>query len=188
MVRIAMSVGPAVKLPPGDSTFCRATAVLTRSVVRPYALRRFGLSRTWISRWRLPRKLTSPTSCTVSSTCLICLSAISEISFGERRPEMTRVRIGAESGSIFVTTAGWVSRGNWPWMAATLSRTSCVAASISRSSTKVIEQRAEPWFELHRNSSMPLMVLTADSIGLVIDVSTSSALAPGRLALTMTVG
>ena len=101
---------------------------------------------------------------------------------------MTRVRIGEESGSIFVTVAGCVSRGNWRWMPATLSRTSCVAASISRSSTNVIEQRANPWLELQRSSSMPLMVLTADSIGFVIEVSISSALAPDRLAPTETVG
>ena len=35
-----------------------------------------------------------------------------------------------------------------------------------------------PWLELQRSSSMPLMVLTAASIGLVIVVSISSALAP----------
>ena len=119
---------------------------------------------------------------------MICLSAISEISLGVRRPEITSVRMGDESGSIFVTTAGCVSRGNWPWMPATLSRTSCVAASISRSSTNVTEQRALPWLELQRSSSMPLIVLTADSMGLVIDVSTSSALAPDRLTPIVTVG
>jgi hypothetical protein len=73
-------------------------------------------------------------------------------------------------------------------MPATLSRTSCVAASISRSSTNVIVQRAYPWLELHRSSSMPLIVLTADSIGLVTVVSISSALAPGRDAPSVTVG
>ena len=45
-----------------------------------------------------------------------------------------------------------------------------------------------PWLELQRSSSMPLMVLTAASIGLVIVVSISSALAPWRPALTLTVG
>jgi hypothetical protein len=51
-----------------------------------------------------------------------------------------------------------------------------------------MEHRALPWLELQRSSSMPLIVLTADSIGLVIDVSISSALAPDRLAPTVTVG
>ena len=48
--------------------------------------------------------------------------------------------------------------------------------------------RDDPWLELQRSSSMPLMVFTAASIGRVIDVSISSALEPGRLALTVTVG
>ncbi len=55
---------------------------------------------------------------------------------------------------------------------------------MSRSSTNVIVQRAEPWLELQRSSSMPLIVLTAASIGLVTDVSISSALAPGSAAPT----
>ncbi len=45
-----------------------------------------------------------------------------------------------------------------------------------------------PWSELARSSSMPAMVLTASSTGLVICVSISSALAPGRLVRTVTTG
>jgi hypothetical protein len=55
-----------------------------------------------------------------------------------------------------------VSRGKRT--VATLSRTSCVAASMSRSSTNVMVQLPLPWLELQRSSSMPLMVLTAASI------------------------
>ena len=91
------------------------------------------------------------------------MSAIWVISFGERFEKTTSVRIGAASGSILLTTGGSVSRGNRT--VATLSRTSCVAASISRSSTKVMVQLPLPWLELQRSSSMPLMVLTAASIG-----------------------
>ncbi len=117
---------------------------------------------------------------------MICLSAICVSSFGDRFAKTTIVRIGDESGSILVTDGGSVSRGNRT--VATLSRTSCVAASISRSRTNVTEQRALPWLELQRSSSMPLMVLTAASIGLVTVVSISSALAPGSDAPTVTVG
>jgi hypothetical protein len=139
-----------------------------------------------ISRRRSPIRLTSPTSWTVSSTCLICLSAICVSSFGDRFAKTAIVRTGDASGSILVTTGGSVSRGNRS--AATLSRTSCVAASISRSRTNVIVQREFPWLELHRSSSMPLIVLTAASTGLVIDVSISSALAPASEVLTLMVG
>ncbi len=113
---------------------------------------------------------------------------MSDTSLRERGAEMTSVRMGEESGSIFVMRGGSVSRGNCPWTPATLSRTSWVAASMSRSRLNEIVQRAEPWLELQRSSSMPLIVLTADSIALVTDVSISSALAPGRPADTVTVG
>jgi hypothetical protein len=46
--------------------------------------------------------------------------------------------------------------------------------------------RELPWSEEARSSSMPLIVLTASSMRLVICVSISSALAPGRLACTDT--
>ena len=108
------------------------------------------------------------------------------ISFGDRLENTTSVSTGAASGSILLTTAGSVSRGKRT--VATLSRTSCVAASISRSRVKVIVQLPLPWLELQRSSSMPLIVLTAASIGLVMEVSTSSALAPFGLARTLTVG
>ncbi len=140
--------------------------------------------RIW--RRRSPKSDTSPTSCTVSRTCLISLSAICVISVGDRPENTTSVRIGAESGSLLLTTGGFVSRGNRT--VATLSRTSWVAASMSRSSVNVMVQFAEPWLELQRSSSMPLIVLTAASIGLVIVVSISSALAPDRPARTLTVG
>ena len=45
---------------------------------------------------------------------------------------------------------------------------------------------ARPGSELARSSSIPLIVLTASSSGLVSCVSTSSALAPGRETFTFT--
>lgn len=133
-------------------------------------------------------KVTSPTLLTVSSTCLICLSTISLISFCDRFPLTAMVRIGFESGSIFMIRGARVSRGNWLVMEATLSRTSCTAASMSRSRTNMMMTREPPCWELERSSSIPAMVLTTSSIGLVIWVSTSSALAPGRLVCTNTTG
>ena len=147
IVRSSISDGPAMNEPPGTSTFWRCTASRTASTVSPYALRRSALSRSWISRRRSPMKLTSPTSLTVSSTCLIFLSEISVISFGERSPETTIVRMGAASGSVFWMTGGKVSRGNFATMVATLSRTSWTAISMSRSRMKVTKTIEKPWLE-----------------------------------------
>ncbi len=127
-----------------------------------------------------------PTSFTVSSSCLTRFSAISVSSFGARGPMTAKPKIGCASGSILVICRGRVSRGNWLTICASLSRTSCVAASMSRSSVKVIVTRELPWSEEARSSSMPLMVLTASSMRFVICVSISSALAPGRFACTET--
>ena len=80
------------------------------------------------------------------------------------------------------------SRGNCSTIVATLSRTSCVADSMSRSSVKVMVTCDWPWLEVARSSSMPLIVLTASSMRLVICVSTSSALAPGSWTWTVTTG
>jgi len=48
--------------------------------------------------------------------------------------------------------------------------------------------RELPWSEFARNSSMPAIVLTTASIGLVSCVSISSALAPASRVFTTTMG
>ena len=74
----------------------------------------------------------------------MCFSAISVSSFGARGPYSAKVRIGGESGSIFWICGGRVSRGNWSTIVASLSRTSCVADSMSRSSMNVMVTRELP--------------------------------------------
>ena len=64
-------------------------------------------------------------------------------------------------------------------MVATFSRTSCAAASMSRSRMNETKIWLWPSIVVERSSSMPLMVLTTSSIRLVIWLSTSSGLAPG---------
>ncbi len=70
----------------------------------------------------------------------------------------------------------------------TLSRTSCAATSTSFSSTKEMITIDTPSDEVERNSSMPLIVLTASSILSVISVSTCSGAAPGSRVVTRMVG
>ena len=149
---------------------------------------RSAFNSSWISRFRSPLYPTEPTSLTVSRSCFTRFSVISVISLGARGPYTANPKIGCASGSIFVICSGRVSRGNWLTICASLSRTSWVAASMSRSRVKVIVTREFPWSDDARSSSMPLIVLTASSMRFVIVVSISSALAPGRFAWTDTIG
>src|SRR5258706_2544278 len=59
---------------------------------------------------------------------------------------------------------------------------------MSRSSTKVIITKDEPWPEIERSWSMPSTVLTASSMRWLTSVSTSSIEAPGSSVRTETVG
>src|SRR5262245_24743946 len=101
---------------------------------------------------------------------------------------MASIRIGAASGSAFVTCGGMVSSGTRPVNGATLSRTSWMATLMSFSRLKVMVVFELPWPEFVRNSSIPSMLLMVSSIGLVIWVSTSSGLAPFNRTMMLTVG
>src|SRR5689334_23056590 len=82
------------------------------------------------------------------------------------------------------SASGGRSRSTLP----TRSRTSCAAASMSRSRLNVIITNEEPWPEIERSWSMPSTVLTASSMRWLTSVSTSSTEAPGRIVRTETVG
>ena len=69
-----------------------------------------------------------------------------------------------------------------------LSRTSCAATVLSFSSTNMATIVVEPSRTCDRSSSMPETRLTASSSGRVTVVSSSSALAPGKMAVTATTG
>ncbi len=98
---------------------------------------------------------------------------------------MTVARMGVAAGSSFSMTGGFVPGGNWSRMVATLSRTSLAATSTGFSRTKVTKTWEIPSLVVERSSSIPLMVLTTSSMGLVIWLSTSSGVAPSRVVVTV---
>ena len=116
------------------------------------------------------------------------LSASSVSSRSGRFAATAMVITGDWSLSDLLMTGGRTSRGSWVMAAETRSRTSCVAASMSRSSRNVAMTNEEPGFETERSSSMPSTVLTASSIGCEMSTSISSGEAPGRKVRTNTVG
>jgi hypothetical protein len=71
---------------------------------------------------------------------------------------------------------------------ATRSRTSCVAASMSRLNSNVTMTNEAPGPLIERNSLMPATVLMASSMGYESSASTSAGDAPGNRVLTRTVG
>ena len=97
-------------------------------------------------------------------------------------------RKGRASESCLVTLTSSTSGGNWRRALATASRTSLAAASRSRPKRKVMEIRDSPSSELERIVSMPSMPPKAPSMGWVTWFSITSALAPGKSALTETTG
>ncbi len=86
------------------------------------------------------------------------------------------------------TTGGLASRGRLRTTAATRSRTSWAALSMSRSRLKVVMMKEPPEPEIERISSIPSTVLIASSSGCETSDSTSSVEAPGSEVRTETVG
>ena len=81
-----------------------------------------------------------------------------------------------------------MSDGNSGMTLLILSRTSWAATSRSLSKSNWTMTIDTPSEETERNSSMPLIVLTAPSILSVISVSMSSGAEPGRTVVTVTNG
>ncbi len=96
--------------------------------------------------------------------------------------------IGVESGSNFSTVGCLMSLGNSGKTRLILSRTSCAATSPSFSKTNCTKTCEMPSDEIDRNSSIPLIVLTASSILSVICVSMSSGAEPVSMVVTVTIG
>ncbi len=141
-----------------------------------------------MARVRPPMIVARPTPLTVSNCSLICLRAISVISRKSRRPEMAIVMIGMASVSKRSTIGFSVPSGRWDSIELTLSRTSWVPTSPfleSRNCTVTIDIPSEL---TERIVSMPETVLITSSIGLVTEVSISSALAPGSVVVTVQTG
>src|SRR5579884_2179472 len=175
-------------MPPGTSRFCVNRAWRTSSTDRPKEARRSVLTMMLMARLRPPDKNTEPTPETVCSGSWIWCLAISVTSRTSRLPEITMVMIGEASRSNLLTTGGSMPCGKFLTMADTLSRTSWAATSPFFSNKNWTITVLTPSRVVERSSSMPETELTASSIGLVTVVSSSSALAPGRLAVTDTTG
>ncbi len=97
-------------------------------------------------------------------------------------------KTGVASVSSFWTIGTSAVSGKSLTIRSTLLRTSCAATSAFFSKTKLMKTCDTPSSDVERNSSMPLIVLTAPSILSVISVSTSCGDAPGFLTVTVIVG
>ncbi len=96
--------------------------------------------------------------------------------------------IGNASASCFAITGSSTSSGSLPRTRETLSRTSCAAASISRSSvnSSVIVETCS-WLALVIERS-PSRLESSSSRTSVTEDSTTCGFAPGRIAVTETIG
>ena len=188
IVRRMSSFFPWSTRPPGISMFCARIAAFTWSIERPYATRRSVSSTILMARSRPPMSDTEPTPRWVSMSSLICFLAISVISRRSRLPETTTLRIGVLSRSNFATTGESVPGGSCESTVDTLSRTSCAAASPLRARLKNTRMFDRPSLVVERSSSMPSIVFSASSSGLVTLLSISSTLAPLSVVVTVTIG
>lgn len=99
-----------------------------------------------------------------SSCTFTTLSASSVSSRKERGPARAMVMMAFWSLSNFEMIGGSASRGRSRRMAATRSRTSCVATSMLRSRAKVALTQELPGVAMERSSSTPATVLRASSM------------------------
>ena len=188
IVRTVSSRLPSSIRPPGNSMFCSLTAFATSAAETLKARILSGSTQTSISRVRPPTISTLPTPLIDSIMRLIFLSAISVTSRKDRGADTARRKTGVASVSSFCTIGTSAVSGRSLTIRSILLRTSCAATSAFFSRTKVIKTCETPSSEVERNSSMPLIVLTAPSTLSVISVSTSSGEAPGLMTVTVIVG
>jgi len=96
--------------------------------------------------------------------------------------------MGDASGSSFSTTGSCRSSGSRRRIEAIRSRTSWAAASTSRSSSNSTTTMLTPSLLVDRSVLTPPIVLSASSMRSVTSVSTVSGSAPGKTAVTVTMG
>ena len=165
-----------------------ASARCTSMAVTSYERSAIGSRSTLIWRLRPPMILTSPTPSMLSiwrRTTLSASSVVSRIGCFERSAAK---RIGDAPGSILLMTGWSIPFGRSGMTRLTLSRTSCAATSTGLAMSNVTTTIETPSLDVERSSSMPLIVLTAPSILSETSLSISSALEPGRVVVTTTIG
>ena len=175
-------------MPPGRSEFWRVMAARTAVIGIWYAASRSASIQRLIARDSPPTIRTSPTPAERSICTFTTLSATSVSSRSERLPERATVITGEASLSFFAMTGGLTSFGSLARTLATRSRTSWVATSMLRLSTKVTMMMDFPAPEMDLSSVMPSTVFTTSSIFCETCVSTSSVDAPGMSVRTETTG
>ena len=96
--------------------------------------------------------------------------------------------IGDAAGLTFWYDGGWMSGGSWRSDFEMAALTSCAAASTSRSSENWIVICVEATVLVLVMLSMPAIVASCFSSGVATDAAIVCGLAPGRVALMVTVG
>ena len=174
--------------PPGISTFWSARPEETSLIGKLSAKSFSGFTITWISRSRPPTMLTAPTPRMFSIFSFTFFLATSVKSTMSRSPDTTTFSTAMESISSFCTTGASVPSGNSFLISSTLSRTSWAATSPSLSISNLMLTRENPSILWDLISSIPSTWLTDSSTTLVMEVSTSSGLAPAKVVCTSTYG
>src|SRR6266550_153844 len=188
IVRTVNSRWPDSMRPPGNSMFCSLIAVAMSAAVTLKARILSGSTQTSTSRKRPPTISTFPTPSIDSISRLIPLSAMSVTSRKLRGAETAMRKTGVAAVSSFCTIGTSAVSGRLLTIRSTLLRTSEAATSAFFSSTKFTKTCETPSTDVERNSSMPLMVLTAPSTLSVISVSISCGDAPGLTTVIVIVG
>ena len=96
--------------------------------------------------------------------------------------------IGSSSGFVLLTIGGSMSRGRLRCSCESLLCTSCIAMSMSRSSSNSTVTFALPWREEEETSLTPSTEVTASSTRSTTSVSMISGEAPSQLIETFTTG
>ena len=189
VTRTSCSPAPRSTRPAGTSMFCRCNAAEICGTVTPSASMRAGWRYTRTSRLSPPESRTSPTPGTDSSRRRIVSSAnaVSRTSgtFGfESASEM----IGMALRSSFCTTGGSTPTGKSRRMPSIFERRSCAATSTGRVSSNSTVTCETPSSETDVIFFTCSTGLNASSRRRVTSRSIVSALAPGYVVCTVTMG
>ena len=107
---------------------------------------------------------------------------------GGRLPATASRMIGSSSGFDLLTIGGSMPRGRRFIACEILLWTSCIATSMSRSSSSSIVMPAEPWREVEVTSFTPSTEVTVSSRMSTTSVSMISGDAPSQVMETLTTG
>jgi hypothetical protein len=178
--RTMASVVPLLTRPTGSSALLRLRASATSAGVSAAARRRAGSSSTRTWRTFRPLATTRATPSARSRRLTTVWSASSELTLAAVVPHQRQHHVGwALSLSKRLMKGALASSGSEACRAAIFSRTSWLAWEMSASRLNSTTVSLRPSRLLERIILTPAMLLSADSTGLVISVSTAEGEAPG---------